>query len=93
MGGCEESRMFPLSGEHVGVTQRIQVRDGWLETRVEGEVVSCKPMPTGSWFAHGKNDRYWLHRLRLRKKDGEIVDLVLDGSSIVEPMSSPRVSA
>jgi len=42
-------------------------------------------MPTGSWFARGKDDRLWLKRLRLRKADGETTVLVVDdGTSIAK---------
>lgn len=51
---------------------------------VEGEVIRHRPEPTGSWFAHGKDDRYWLNRLRLKKSDGEITTLALDENSRVE---------
>jgi hypothetical protein len=69
--------------QRVRVRQRIRTRRGPWDTEVEGTVVSCTPEPTGSWYAHGKHDRLWLQRLRLRRSDGEIVDLVLDGDSSV----------
>ncbi len=53
-------------------------------TAVEGVVESCRPEPTGSWFAHGKADRLWLHRVRLRKDDGELTTLVLGPQSVVD---------
>jgi len=69
--------------QRVRVRQRIRSPRGPWDTEVEGTVVSCAPQPTGSWYAHGKNDRLWLQRLRLRRSDGEIVDLVLDSDSNV----------
>jgi len=69
--------------QRVRVTQTIQTRDGPWQTQVEGQVVSCESRPTGAWFAHGKNDKLWLRRLRLEKDDGEIVDLVIDGDTMV----------
>ncbi|HKQ49934.1 MAG TPA: hypothetical protein VJZ71_17805 [Phycisphaerae bacterium] len=69
--------------QRVRVRQRIRSSGGPWDTEVEGTVVSCAPQPTGSWYAHGKNDRLWLQRLRLRRSDGEIVDLVLDNDSSV----------
>ena len=70
--------------QRVRVTQNIRARDAVWSTSVEGRVLSCEPHPTGSWFAHGKNDRLWLQRLRLEKPDGEIVDLILDDGSEVQ---------
>lgn len=72
-----------VPGQRVRVVQTVNTRDGPWQTEVEGEVVSCRPEPTGSWFAHGKNDRFWLLRLRLRRDDGELVDLTLDDRSQV----------
>lgn len=68
-------------GQRVRVVQTVDTREGPWRTEVEGEVVSCRPQPTGSWFAHGKNDKLWLQRLRLRRADGELIDLVLERDS------------
>lgn len=67
----------------VRVTQTVRTRDAAWQTQIEGRVISCSPAPTGSWFAHGKDGRLWLQRLRIEKAGGEIVDLVLDGNSTV----------
>lgn len=75
--------MILQPSQKVRVRQRIRTRGGPWDTEVEGTVVSCAPQPTGSWFAHGKQDRLWLQRLRLRRSDGEMIDLVLDGDSSV----------
>ena len=72
--------------QKVRVIQTIRTRDGAWKTEIEGQVVSFKAQPTGSWFAHGKNDKYWLPRLRLKRTDGEIVDLVLDDESQIVPV-------
>jgi hypothetical protein len=69
--------------QRVRVTQSIQTRDGPWQTQVDGRVVSFEWRPTGSWFAHGKNDKFWLRRLRLEKDDGEIVDLAISGDTRV----------
>jgi hypothetical protein len=73
-----------LPGQRVRVCQMIVGRNGCWETRAEGEVISLGPEPTGSWYAHGKNDKLWLMRLRLRKPDGEITTLALDQNSRVD---------
>ena len=64
--------------QRVRMTQKIRARDVVWSAPVEGRVISCESQPTGSWFAHGKDDRLWLERLRIEKADGEIVDLILD---------------
>jgi hypothetical protein len=63
--------------------QGITARSGPWETQVEGQVLTDSREPTGSWYAHGKGDHLWLRRLRIRKRDGEIADLILDGNSSV----------
>ena len=68
---------FP-PGTPVCVTEITQRRDDPIETRIIGVVQSWEEMPTGSWFARGKDDKLWLKRLRLRKADGEITLLVID---------------
>ncbi|MCG8408589.1 MAG: hypothetical protein MI923_25585 [Phycisphaerales bacterium] len=67
----------------VRIVQTVQTREGEWQTSVEGKIISVASKPTGSWFAHGKNDRLWLKRLRLQKEDGEFVDLILDHDSVV----------
>lgn len=78
----ELSKLTP--GTRVRIVQRIRRREGMWTTEVEGEVVDVLNAPTGSWYAHGKDDRYWLKRIRLRKDDGEITLISLDeGSRII----------
>lgn len=71
------------AGQRVRVDQTIHARDGDWHTSVEGKVVRLAPRPTGSWYAHGKDDRLWLQRLRLVKEDGEIVEVNLDRDSVI----------
>ena len=71
-------------GDHVRITQRIVGRSSTWATNVEGVVEAYGPEPTGSWFAHGKGDKLWLLRVRLRKDDGELTTITLDPSSSVE---------
>ncbi len=68
-------------GTHVRVEQRIVHRAGEYGTTVEGEVISHDMAPTGAWYAHGKNKKLWLARLRIKKPDGEISALNLDSNS------------
>ncbi len=75
---------FP-PGTPVRVSETTIRRDKSIETQVIGVVQAWEDMPTGSWFARGKQNRLWLKRLRLRKADGETTVLVVDdGTSIAQ---------
>ncbi len=74
-------------GDRVRVTQQILGRDRQWATSVEGIVVARQAEPTGSWYAHGKNDKLWLVRIRLRKDDGEVTNLVIDHNSRIEVLN------
>jgi len=75
-------------GTRVRVTQQVpQVADVWTTT-VEGSIVRFRQAKTGSWFAHGADDKLWLDRLELRLDDGELVTLNLDRYSVIEPLST-----
>jgi hypothetical protein len=71
-------------GVRVKVTQQIPARAYAWAADVRGTVVQYEQKPTGSWFAHSKDDRLWLDRLVIRKDDGEISTLNLDAFSRVE---------
>ncbi len=71
-------------GERVRITQRIVGGNRtWVQAEV-GVVESCRAEKTGSWFAHGKDGKLWLMRIRLRKDDGELTTLVVDQHSVIE---------
>jgi hypothetical protein len=74
-------------GTRIRVTQAIQRRDTDWQTSVTGEVISCGPEKTGSWFAHHPKGKLVLTRLRLRKDDGELTTLTLDDRSQVEVLA------
>ena len=67
----------------IRVTQRIERRGGAWSTDVSGTILSVEPRPTGSWFAHGKNGKYWLVRIELEKDEGEITLLTLDQNTSI----------
>lgn len=80
-------------GQQVEVVQQIPHRDRVWATHVAGRVVCFEQRKTGSWFAHGKDDKLWLDRLTLRKDDGEIVVCILDPYTHVEVLGeSPETS-
>ena len=74
------NRLAP--GTRVTVTQQVQKRR-WT-TEVTGTVLSFEQRKTGSWYAHGKDDKLWLDRLTIQKDDGEIVTMNLDRYSHLE---------
>jgi hypothetical protein len=74
------------AGTRIRVTQQTPLRDRTWQYPIEGEVVRFRQATTGSWFAHARDDRYWLDRLELRLDDGELVVLNLDQYSVVEPL-------
>lgn len=74
-------------GQRVRVTQNVprqKFSGGTMSAVVEGVVVKLEDQKTGSWFAHGKNDKLWLSRLELRADDGEQIVLNIDQHSAVE---------
>ncbi|CAN5761509.1 hypothetical protein BH11PLA1_BH11PLA1_21990 [soil metagenome] len=76
-------------GARVRVTQRVvrpELGGGPMLTTIEGAVLQSAQMKTGSWYAHGKDDKLWLDRLILRKDDGETVYINLDRNSTIEPL-------
>ena len=75
--------------QKVRVLQTVHTREGDWQTDVEGKILSLESKPTGSWFAHGKDDKLWLQRLLLEKEDGERVELVLDRDSVVTILDDP----
>jgi hypothetical protein len=72
------------TGARVKVTQQIAARDHAWTSDVCGTVVRFEQKPTGSWYAHSKDDKLWLDRLTIRKDDGELTTLNLDNFSRVE---------
>lgn len=84
----EDVRRKLVPGVRVRVTQQIAGRESSWNSMVEGVVIEYSLNQTGSWFAHSRNDRLWLDRLSLRKDDGEITMLNLDGYSAVEVLAT-----
>ncbi len=80
-------------GAKVKVTQQIAARDHTWTTTHAGTIVSYEQKTTGSWYAHSKNDKLWLDRLKLRKADGEILTLNLDDYTVIEMESDAPAGA
>ena len=81
--------LFP-PGTPVCVRQTVAYRSGPVHTEIIGVVERWEELPTGAWFAHGKHDKLWLTRLKLRKVDGEISLIVVDeGTQIAKLEVAP----
>lgn len=65
-------------GTRIRIHQEIDRREGNWTHDLEGIVVSVYSEKTGSWHAHGKDEKLWLYRIRLQKNDGEITIVVID---------------
>ena len=69
----------PGTPVRITATAEMPTRSGApISAETVGVVAEWVPQPTGSWYAHGKKDRLWLPRLKLRKLDGEFTLLVMD---------------
>ena len=78
---------LPPPGTRVRVTQQIaQIGNVWTNT-IESTITRFGQAKTGSWFAHAKDDKFWLDRLELRLDDGEITILNLDQFTVIEPIA------
>lgn len=71
-------------GQRVRVRQKIDRREADWVGVVEGVVESVDMQKTGSWYAHSKDAKFWLRRLRLVKDDGEVMVLNIDVNSEIE---------
>lgn len=80
---------FP-KGTPVRVRQTVDRRIGPVQIDVVGIVEAWHELPTGSWFAHGKDDKLWLCRLELKKVDGERTFLVIDEQSRIAKLEATR---
>jgi len=81
-----------VPGARVKVIQQIGARAYSWSSEIRGVVVSFEQRPTGSWFAHSRDDRLWLDRLTIKKDDGELTTLNLDEFSVVRVEAPPAVS-
>jgi hypothetical protein len=75
------------------VAQEIERREGNWKREVVGVLEQVRMEKTGSWFAHSKDDKLWLCRIRLWKDDGELTTLTLDPLTTIEvlaPTAAPR---
>lgn len=71
-------------GLRIRVTQTVDRRAGDWQATVVGIIEAVEEQKTGSWYAHAKDDKLWLRRIRLRKDDGEITVLNLDTRTELE---------
>lgn len=71
-------------GMNVKVRQVIGRREGDWVKDIQGQVVEIRSEANHSWFAHGKDDQFWIRRIVLRKSDGELSTLTLDSRSEIQ---------
>lgn len=71
-------------GQRVRIIQQIPRAKDTFTITIEGVIRRFGQQKTGSWFAHGKDDKLWLDRIELLKDDGEQVVINLDQFSRVE---------
>ncbi len=76
-------------GQRIRVVQTIDRREGDWKAEIIGTIVSVENRKTESWYAHSKDNKYWLLRVHLRKDDGEESLLNLDGRTEVELLGGP----
>ena len=75
-------------GTAVRVIQGIHQSDPSYRAETVGVIEAWYEEPTGAWFAHGRNGKLWLQRLRLRKADGEASVLTIDDQTRLHPIES-----
>ncbi len=75
-------------GQKVRIHQEIDRREGAWTNEVVGTVVSVEAAKTGSWFAHGKDHKLWLNRIRLQKDNGELTTISVDQFTRFEVLGS-----
>lgn len=80
-------------GQRVRIRQEIERREGDWHLDVTGTVQSIKKEKTGSWFAHSKDNKYWLYRIRLQKEDGELTTITVDQYTEIEVLEGQPASA
>lgn len=80
-------------GQRIRILQEIERREGNWRTEVVGVIEQVVLEKTGSWFAHAKDDKYWLLRVRLRKDDGELTTVVVDPLTRIEPVGNAAPGA
>ena len=78
---------FP-PGTPVRIRRVIDYRDQAVESEVAGVVERWEQLPTGSWWAHGKQHKLWLTRLTLRKADGELTQLIIDDATSIAKLEA-----
>lgn len=85
---------FP-PGTPVCVKQTVERRSESYVAETVGVVEAWEEKPTGSWYAHGKDDsrgllagKLWLARLMLRKADGELTLIVVDDTTEIAKLEA-----
>ncbi len=72
------------AGQRIRVAQTIVRREGDWRGDVSGVIVEVTHASTGAWYAHGRDNKYWLRRVTIKKDDGELTTLTLDQNTEIE---------
>lgn len=80
---------FP-PGTPVRIRQTVDFYCDSVTKETVGVVESWEDQPTGSWHAHGKDNKLWLTRLKLRKEDGEQTLLIMDQHTTIAKLEAAK---
>ena len=72
------------AGQRIRARQTMVRREGDWRGDVSGVIVEVTNASTGSWYAHGRDNKYWLRRVTIKKDDGELTTLTLDQNTEIE---------
>lgn len=72
------------AGQRVRIKHTIDRREQDWHTAIEGVIEGTELQKTGSWYAHSKDNKFWLRRIRIRKDDGELTLISVDPGTQIE---------
>jgi hypothetical protein len=79
-------------GQRVRIHHTIDRREGDWRCAVEGVVQAIEKKTTGSWYAHSKDNKWWLMRVQLQKDGGEISSINIDSLAEIELLDAAPTS-
>jgi len=81
-------RLKGLLNSQVTVNFRLEDRERPGEFGLEGVLVNCWLEPASSSVSEWLDDQFWTVKARLRKADGELVDVILDRLTSLQPVGN-----
>lgn len=73
-------------GQRIRVTKRVRFQKDVHAVVVEGRFMELRHVRTESSFSHGRQGRYWVDEIMLRKDDGEQSIMMIDQWTRIEPL-------